>query len=72
MGIQFAILLGGALVIEIVFTYQGLGLLMFNAISYRDYYLLQGCILVLASAFVFINLAIDILYAYLDPRIQYD
>jgi len=72
MGIQFAVLLGGAVVIEIVFTYNGLGQLMYNAIVWRDYYLLQGCILVLAAAFVFINLAVDILYAFLDPRIQYD
>jgi len=72
MGIQFAILLGGALVIEIVFTYQGVGYLMYSAITQRDYYLLQGCILVLASAFVFVNLIVDVMYAYIDPRIKYD
>ncbi len=72
MGIQFAILLGGALVIEIVFTYPGVGLLMYESITQRDFYLLQGCVLVLATAFVFINLIVDIMYAYLDPRIKYD
>jgi len=57
-------------VTEAVFTYPGLGRLLIQAISTRDYPLIQGCILFILLVFVFINLAVDVLYAYIDPRID--
>ena len=72
VGIQLAQLLGGAIVIERVFAYPGMGLLLINAISERDYPLIQASILVFALAFVFVNLVTDITYAFIDPRIRYE
>ena len=58
-------------VTEAVFTYPGLGRLLIQAISTRDYPLLQGCILVILVAYMLINLTVDMLYAWIDPRIEY-
>jgi ABC-type dipeptide/oligopeptide/nickel transport system permease component len=69
-GLQFAALLGGALVTESVFAWPGLGLLTVRAIYDRDLPLIQGATLFFASVFVLMNLLVDILYAYLDPRIR--
>jgi len=71
-GLQLAYLLGGLVVIEIVFAWPGLGRLAFDAVQRRDYPVLQGAVLLVAVVFLLINLAVDLLYAWLDPRIRYD
>ncbi len=71
VGLMLASFVGGALVTEAVFTYPGLGRLLIQAIATRDYPLIQGCILVVLVLYVFINLVVDLLYVYVDPRIDY-
>ncbi|MCW3490177.1 ABC transporter permease [Dethiobacter alkaliphilus] len=71
MGLQFGTLLGGAVLTEIVFSWDGIGRLMVTAIDNRDYPLVQGAVLLLAVMFVLINISVDIIYAWLDPRISY-
>ena len=70
MGIQLGYLLGGSILIETVFAWPGTGLLLNDAIFQRDLPLLQGLILVLATFFVVLNLAVDLMQSALDPRIQ--
>jgi ABC-type dipeptide/oligopeptide/nickel transport system permease component len=70
MGLQLGTLLGGAVIVESVFAWPGVGRLLVEAIGNRDYPLVQAAILVITSAFVFINLLVDLSYAYLDPRIR--
>jgi peptide/nickel transport system permease protein len=72
IGLQFAGLLGGAVFIESVFARSGLGRFAVNAISARDYPQIQGMVLFAATVYVLLNLAVDLLYAYLDPRIRYE
>ena len=72
IGITMAILIGGAVVTEIVFNIPGLGRLVISAILRRDYPVVQGVILVTAVAYVLINLVVDLVYALIDPRIRYD
>jgi ABC-type dipeptide/oligopeptide/nickel transport system permease component len=72
IGLQVGYLLGGDILIEIVFSYPGIGLAMVNGILARDFPLVQGAILLVASSYVLVNLVVDILYAYLDPRIHYE
>jgi peptide/nickel transport system permease protein len=72
VGLMMATFIGGTVVTEAVFTYPGLGRLLIQAISTRDYPLIQGCILFILLVFVLINLLVDVLYAYIDPRIDYD
>ncbi len=71
VGLMMATFIGGTVVTEAVFTYPGLGRLLIQAISTRDYPLIQGCILFILVVYVLINLAVDVLYAYIDPRIDY-
>lgn len=71
VGIQIGYLLGGSVVIEQIFSLPGIGQLALQAISKRDYALLQGTILFIATAFVIINLIVDIIYAFLNPKIRY-
>lgn len=71
VGLMMASFVGGAVVTEAVFTYPGLGRLLIQAITTRDYPLIQGCILIILIMYVAINLTVDILYAYVDPRIEY-
>jgi len=71
LGLQLGQLLGGAILTETVFSWPGIGRLLVQAISSRDYTLLEGGVLVLAATFVVTNLAVDVVYAYLDPRIAY-
>jgi peptide/nickel transport system permease protein len=71
VGLNMGVLLGGALLIEIVFARPGIGKLVVDAIFSRDYPQVQGTIAVFASAFILINLICDIAYAFLDPRIKY-
>lgn len=71
VGLQLGYLLGGAVLTETVFSWPGVGLQLFRAIQSRDLPLIQGTVLVIAFLFVVINLGVDVLYAYLDPRIRY-
>jgi peptide/nickel transport system permease protein len=70
-GLQFGTLLGGAVIVETVFSRQGIGRLAVNAIVAKDYTIVQGVVLFVAAAYVLVNLAIDLLYVVLDPRIRY-
>ena len=70
-GLQIGYLMGGIVVMEAVFTLPGVGRLMLLAISQRDYPLIQGVVLFIASIFVLSNLLVDVLYAYANPRIRY-
>jgi peptide/nickel transport system permease protein len=71
IGLQFGALLGGAILTETTFAWPGLGRLLVSAISSRDYPVIQGIVLVFAAIFALVNLAVDLLYAYVDPRIHY-
>jgi peptide/nickel transport system permease protein len=71
VSMQFGYLLGGAVLTETVFSWPGIGLALYNAISFRDYPVVQGGVLVVATAFVFVNLVTDLIYAWVDPRIRY-
>lgn len=72
MGLQFAYMMGGAIVVENVFAWNGIGRLAIEAVFARDYPLIQGFILVFACVVVIVSLVIDLLYALLDPRIRYN
>jgi len=72
IGVQAGYLLGGAVLTETVFAWPGVGTLMVQGILARDFPLVQGCVLVVALSFVLINLAVDLLYAWFDPRIHYE
>lgn len=70
VGLQFGTLLTGAVIVETVFAWPGVGRALVDAISHRDYGVVQAAILLIAGAFVFINLVVDVLYGYLDPRVR--
>ena len=72
LGIQVGTLLGGAILTETVFSWPGLGSMMVRAIQARDYPLVQGGVLLIATTFVLVNLLVDLLYAWFDPRIRYE
>ncbi|MDY6869063.1 MAG: ABC transporter permease [Actinomycetota bacterium] len=69
-GIQLATILGGVIVVEVVFAWPGLGRLVYNAVAARDYPVIQGAVLLMAALFLLINLIVDVLYALADPRIR--
>ncbi|HEV7422696.1 MAG TPA: ABC transporter permease [Mycobacterium sp.] len=69
-GIQLATILGGVIVVEVVFAWPGLGRLVYNAVAARDYPVIQGAVLLIAVLFLLINLIVDVLYAVVDPRIR--
>jgi len=71
MGLQFAYMMGGAIVVENVFAWNGVGRLAIQAVFARDYPMIQGFILVFATVVVLVTVVIDLLYAWLDPRIRY-
>lgn len=71
IGLQFGALLGGAVVTETVFAWPGVGRLLVDSIFFRDYPVVQGLVLMFGTTFVVINLLVDVLYAYVDPRIHY-
>lgn len=71
MGLQFGTLLGGAVLTETVFSWPGVGRLMVDSIMARDYQMVQGAVLMMAVFFVSINIVVDVIYAFLDPRISY-
>ncbi|MCY4481997.1 MAG: ABC transporter permease [Spirochaetaceae bacterium] len=72
VGLNFATLIGGMVIIEQIFTWPGLGWLIITSILNRDFPVVQGAVLFVAAIFVSVNLAVDILYAALDPRIRYE
>ena len=72
LGIRLGAMIGGAIIIEVVFSWPGVGRLIYNGISQRDFPIVQAGTLLLAVAFSMANLLVDISYAYLNPRIRYD
>lgn len=71
-GLQFGFLLGGSVVTETVFSFPGLGRLLIDSIAFRDYPVIQACMLLFSLEFILINLVVDLLYGVLDPKIRYD
>jgi peptide/nickel transport system permease protein len=71
VGISIVGLIEGSTVIEVVFAWPGIARMAYQAALYRDFPMLQGCVLIVAALFVVVNLAVDALYYYLDPRIQF-
>jgi peptide/nickel transport system permease protein len=69
-GIQLATILGGVIVVEVVFAWPGLGRLVYNSVAARDYPVIQGAVLLIAVLFLAVNLVVDLLYAIADPRIR--
>jgi len=72
VGLQFGMLLGGAVLTETVFAWPGLGRLIVDSILARDYPVIQGSILIFGLLYIMVNLAVDFIYALVDPRIRYD
>jgi peptide/nickel transport system permease protein len=72
VGLQVGVLLGGAIVTEYVFSYPGLGRLILEGISKRDFPIVQASVVLIASIVASINLLVDLLYVFLDPRIRYE
>jgi peptide/nickel transport system permease protein len=72
VGLSVGGLLGGAVITENIFGLPGVGRLAIEAILERDYPMIQGTVLLVAASFVFVNLIVDVIYVYVDPRIRYD
>lgn len=72
LGLQFGAVLTGAVITETIFAWPGVGRLLIQSIGFRDYPLVQGCILLIAITYVSMNLLTDLLYGFLDPRIRYE
>jgi ABC-type dipeptide/oligopeptide/nickel transport system permease component len=72
LGLQFGAVLTGAVITETIFAWPGVGRLLVQSISFRDYPLVQGCILLIAATYVAMNLLTDVAYGLLDPRIRYE
>lgn len=72
IGLQFGSLLGGAILTETIFAWPGLGRLLTESMFSRDYPMVQGLVLIFSAMFILVNLIVDILYAYVDPRIHYE
>ena len=70
VGIQLATIASGVIVVEVVFAWPGLGRLVYEAVSARDYALIQGSVLLIAVLFLVVNLIVDVCYALVDPRIR--
>jgi glutathione transport system permease protein len=70
IGLEFGFLLGGSIVVESVFSWPGLGRLLVDSVSFRDYPVIQAEILLFSTEFVLINLIVDLLYAVLNPEIR--
>ena len=71
IALEFAFLIGGLVVTEQVFNLNGLGLLFVQAVAHRDYTLTQALVLLVAFVFIFVNFLMDLMYAWLDPRIRF-
>jgi peptide/nickel transport system permease protein len=72
VGLQLGFLLGGVIVVEVIFAWPGIGRLALLAVQDRDFTVLQGSVLYVAFMFLLINLIVDVIYGWLDPRIRYD
>ena len=72
LGLQFGAVLTGAVITETIFAWPGIGRLLIQSIGFRDYPLVQGCILLIAVTYVGVNLLTDLVYGVLDPRIRYE
>ena len=72
IGLQFGAVLTGAVITETIFAWPGIGRLLIQSIGFRDYPLVQGCILLIAVTYVGMNLLTDLLYGLVDPRIRYE
>ncbi len=70
IGLQLGTLIGGTVLVEAVFNWPGLSTLLIRAINFRDYPLIQGCVLVMSVIFIFTNLIVEIIYGFLDPRVR--
>ena len=70
-GLQVGAVLTGAVITETIFAWPGVGRLLVQSIGFRDYPMVQGCILLIAVTYVGVNLIVDLLYVVLDPRIRY-
>lgn len=70
VGLQFGTMLGGAVIVETVFAWPGVGRLLIDSISSRDYGVVQASVLLITAGFVLVNLAVDLLYGYIDPRVR--
>ncbi len=71
MGLQFGFLLGGSIVVEVVFNWPGLGRLLVDAVDMRDYPVIQALVLLFSLEFILINLIVDVLYGLINPTIRY-
>lgn len=72
LGLQFGVVLTGAVITETIFAWPGIGRLLIQSIGFRDYPLVQGCVLLIAVTYVGVNLITDLTYGFLDPRIRVD
>jgi peptide/nickel transport system permease protein len=72
LGLQFGALLTGAIIVEKIFARPGLGTLLLDGIHSRNYPIVQGCVILIALSYVFVNFLTDMLYSWIDPRIRYD
>ena len=72
IGLQFGAVLTGTIITETIFAWPGVGRLLIQAINFRDYPLVQGCILFISFTYVMMNLLTDLTYGLLDPRIRYE
>jgi len=72
IGFQIGAVIGGSIIFETIFTLPGVGQMIYTAIGDRDYPVVQGCLLIIALSFVLVNLIVDLLYSYFDPRITYE
>jgi ABC-type dipeptide/oligopeptide/nickel transport system permease component len=72
VGLQFGVVLTGAVITETIFAWPGVGRLLIQSIGFRDYPMVQGCILLIAATYVSMNFVVDLVYGLLDPRIRHD
>lgn len=70
IGLQLGSLIGGTVLVEAVFNWPGLSTLLIRAINFRDYPLIQGCVLIMSIIFIFTNMVVEIIYGFLDPRVR--
>lgn len=70
IGMQVGMIIGGSVVVETIFSFPGIGMLMMNAINNKNYPVIQGCVLLLAGSICIINLLVDIIYGFIDPRVM--
>ncbi len=71
-GIQFGFMLSGAVIIEAVFSWPGMGVLLVDSVHFRDFPMIQGCMLLFTLEFLIINLIVDVLYTFLNPQLRFD